>query len=439
MDHALSRRSLLVLGGGLAGATLAGCASGGPVADAGPPLPDGGYDGPPVELSYWTGFTGGDGPTMRGLVDAFNASQDRITVQMNTVQWGQYYQRVAAAVHAGKGPDVGALQIDQLSTQAARQTLNPLDDVLDDLGVVAEDFPSEVWDNGEFRGSRYGVPLDVHSLAVYSNRGMLEGAGLGAVPTSGDEYLAYLTEAAGAGVEQPFWMPNRWPAHLMFLSLLWQFGGEPYERDGTRATFDSDAGVEALSWMRSVVDQGLSPADVAVDSQYVAFKDDRGAVTWDGIWQINDLRDNAPDLDWAIGPVPTVGPEPAVWASSHQLVVFRQRDPDDARLQASKAFLRYIVENSAGWAAAGMIPASSAAREEREFLDSPQAAINDVVPTMRFLPPVPALGDVQAQTLELAVSDVVLGRAEAADALSGAAETATALMEANLAKFGGTA
>lgn len=151
MDPALSRRSLLVLGGGLAGATLAGCASGGPVADAGPPLPDGGYDGPPVELSYWTGFTGGDGPTMRGLVDAFNASQDRITVQMNTVQWGQYYQRVAAAVHAGKGPDVGALQIDQLSTQAARQTLNPLDDVLDDLGVVAEDFPSEVWDNGEFR------------------------------------------------------------------------------------------------------------------------------------------------------------------------------------------------------------------------------------------------------------------------------------------------
>ena len=94
-----------------------------------------------------------------------------------------------------------------------------------------------------------------------------------------------------------------------------------------------------------------------------------------------------------------------------------QRDPDDDRLQASKAFIRYIVENSAAWAGAGMIPARDSAREEPEFLDSPQAAINDAVPTMRFLPPVPALGDVQAQTLELAVSDVVLGRAEPADAL----------------------
>ena len=35
----------------------------------------------------------------------------------------------------------------------------------------------------------------------------------------------------------------------MFLSLLWQFGGEPYAEDGSAATFDSDAGVQALSWM----------------------------------------------------------------------------------------------------------------------------------------------------------------------------------------------
>ena len=57
---------------------------------------------------------------------------------------------------------------------------------------------------------------------------------------------------------------------------------------------------------------------------------------------------------------------------------------------------------------------------------------------MRFLPPVPALGDVQAQTLELAVSEAVLGRLDPAEALAGAAERATSLMQANLRKFGGT-
>lgn len=430
----MTRRALLGLGG-VAGLGLAGCAATAPLVDVGPALPDSGYDGPPVRLSYWTGFTGGDGPTMRAIVDQYNGSQDLITVEMNTVQWGQYYQRVAAAVHAGKGPDVGALQIDQLATQSARQTLNPLDDVLGELAVSSDDYPAEVWDGGVFRDQRFGVPLDVHSLASYANRGMLDEAGLGEIPTDGAEYLTFLQEAQGAGIEEPFWMPNRWPAHLMFLSLLWQFGGEPYAEDGTQATFDSDAGVQALEWMRGVVESGLSPDNVAVDSQYTAFKDNRGAVTWDGIWQINDV--GGTELDWELTPVPTVGPDPAVWASSHQLVLFKSRQPDDNRLQAGKEFIRYLAENSAAWAESGMIPARSSAREEPQFLDSTSSSIADAVPTMRFLPAVPALGDVQAQTLELAVSDAVLGRAAPAEALRAQAARATTLMQANLEKFGG--
>lgn len=430
----LTRRSLLAAGG-VAGLGLAGCSAADPLVDVGPPLPEQGYDGPPVELSYWTGFTGGDGPTMRAIVQDFNDSQENIRVEMNTVQWAQYYQRVAAAVHAGKGPDIGALQIDQLATQSSRQTLNPLDDVLDQLAVSAEDYPSEVWDGGVFRDQRYGIPLDVHSLGSYANRGLLEDAGLsGDIPTDGEGYLAFLEQARAAGIDEPFWMPNRWPAHLMFLSLLWQFGGEPYAEDGTAATFDSDAGVQALEWMRGVVDLGLSPANVAIDSQYTAFKDNRGAVTWDGIWQINDV--GGTDLDWELSPVPTIGPEPAVWASSHQLVLFKSRAPDDDKLQAGKQFIRYLAENSAAWAESGMVPARASAREEPEFLESTASSIAEAVPAMRFLPPVPALGDVQAQTLELAVSDAVLGRVEPAEALRTQAARATTLMQANLEKFG---
>ncbi len=193
--------------------------------------------------------------------------------------------------------------------------------------------------------------------------------------------------------------------------------------------------MQALEWMRGVVDAGLSPENVAVDSQYTAFKDNRGAMTWDGIWQINDV--GGTDLDWELTPVPTIGPDPAVWASSHQLVLFRSRRPDEDKLEAGKAFIRYLAENSAAWAESGMIPARGSAREEPEFLESTQSAINDVVPTMRFLPPVPALGDVQAQTLEIAVSNAVLGREEPAQALQTQAARATTLMQANLEKFGG--
>jgi multiple sugar transport system substrate-binding protein len=430
----LTRRHVLTAAGGAAMASLVGGCGGAstPVVDTGAAL-GAAYDGPPVTLSYWHGFTGGDGPAMRDMVAAFNDSQDLITVEQNTVNWAQYYQRVVAAVHAGRGPDVGAMHLEQLATQSARQTLNPLDDVLEELGLSADKYPEQVWRGGVVDDVRYGVPLDLHCLASYSNRSMLQEVDASGQPKTGDELRQVLEQLKG---ETPFWMPNRWPAHLMFLSLLWQFGGEPYAEDGSEALFGSDAGVEALSWMRDQVTQGYSPDNVAVDTQYTAFKNGQGAFTWDGIWQINDLQATAPDLDWGIAPIPTIGDQPAVWANSHQLVLFRDRSPEDHRLQAGKAFIRYLTEQSAAWSAAGMIPALNEARESQEFKDSPQAALEPAIPAMRFLPSVPGVPDVQVQTLETAVSEAILGRLEPAEALKDAAARATQLLQVNLDKFG---
>jgi multiple sugar transport system substrate-binding protein len=431
---AVSRRQFLALSAAGSAFALAGCASAEPIASTGPTF-NGSYNGPRVTLEYWNGFTGGDGPAMRQLVADFNASQDRITVNMNVVQWAQYYQRVIAAVHAGKGPDIGAMHVEQLATQAARQTISPIDEVVTELGLSESEYPAQVWDAGMYNGQRYGIPLDVHSLGSYANTALLEQAGIAGRAATGEELQRNLSALVQAGVDSPFWMPNRWPAHLIFLSLLWQFGGEPYAEDGASATFDSDAGVQALTWMTQQIQAGFSPPNVAPDSQYTAFKNGEVAVTWDGIWQINDLQTTAPDLQWSLAPVPTVGTEPAVWANSHQLVMFRSRRPDDNKLLASKTFLQFLTDNSEAWAGAGMIPARSEARETPEFRASPQAAVAEAIPSMRFLPTVAAVGEVQAQTLETAISDAVLGRVAPADALRAQAERATALMQGNLRKF----
>ena len=430
----LTRRQFLVATG-VAGLAVSGCGSTAIEPGTGPAL-TGGYTGPPVTISFWNGFTGGDGPAMRRLVTAFNESQDRIVVAQNTVRWEQFYQRVVAAVHAGKGPDVGAMHLEQLGTQAARQTVNPLDDVVDELGLRPEEYPQSVWEAGRYRDRRYGIPFDVHSLASFANLDLL-GRTTQQQPADAQGLQATMAALQQAGVDTPLWVPNAWPAHLIFLSLLWQHGGEPYALDGSRATFDSDAGVAALRWMRGQVDAGFSPPNVAEDSQYTAFKNGQGVFTWDGIWQINDLQTNAPDLKWSLAPLPRIGDQPAVLANSHQLVIFRNREPDDNKLVAAKAFLKYLTEQSAAWTAAGMIPARSAARETPDFTASPQAVLTPTIPTMRFLPTLPGVPDVQSQTLEIAVQEAVLGRVEPAAALRAAAQQATTLMQANLNKFRG--
>jgi multiple sugar transport system substrate-binding protein len=286
----------------------------------------GGYTGPPVTISFWNGFTGGDGPAMRRLVTAFNDSHDRILVEQNTVRWEQFYQRVVAAVHAGKGPDVGALHLEQMGTQAGRQTINRLDDVVEELGLRAEEYPANVWQAGS-TGTVATASRSTCTASRASPTPTCSGARPPQQPADAAGMAATMTALQQAGVQNPFWVPNAWPAHLIFLSLLWQHGGEPYALDGSRATFDSDAGIAALSWMREQVDVGFSPPNVAEDSQYTAFKNRQVAFTWDGIWQINDLQTNAPDLPWSLAPLPRIGDQAAVLANSHPLVLFRGREP----------------------------------------------------------------------------------------------------------------
>lgn len=390
------------------------------------------YDGPEVTLQYWNGFTGGDGPFMQEMVDRFMAEHDNIKIENTTQEWGDLYQKLPAAVTAGEGPDVGVMHLDQLATMAARNVIVPVDDLAEALDLTADDFTEEVWNAAVYEDARYGIPLDVHSLAMYYNTEHFEAAGITEPPTDRASFEDALAKLEAAGYENPFWMPALWPAHLMNLSLLWQNGGEPYSADGSEITFDSPEGVEALSWMRSMVDDGHSPADVAADSQYVAFKNGETSITWDGIWQINDLT--ASGLPFAAAPVPTVGTDDAVWANSHQFFLARQADAN--RTNAAKVFIAWMSENSDEWAQAGMIPARTSVREGGALDGTVQEPIAERIDVMRFLPAVPGLGMVQADTLEVAVSDAVLGKAAPDEALTREAERATQLMEENLAKFG---
>ncbi len=94
------------------GATPEEAAQGGGGAEA--PEFTGEYTGPDVELAFWNGFTGGDGPIMKKLVDKFNTEHQNIKVTMNVYEWADYYQKAPAAVSTGNGPDLGIMHVDQV-------------------------------------------------------------------------------------------------------------------------------------------------------------------------------------------------------------------------------------------------------------------------------------------------------------------------------------
>jgi multiple sugar transport system substrate-binding protein len=269
---------------------------------------------------------------------------------------------------------------------------------------------------------------------MYWRTDVADKAGVGEAPADAESFEAMLQELQKAGAGQPFWMPTKWPSHLMFLSLLWQNGGEPYSQDGSEATFDSDEGVAALTWQVEQIKKGYSPEDVAIDTQYVALKNGKNVVTWDGIWQINDLKSN--ETPFGIATIPTIGDSYAVWANSHNFFVTRQATQDDNKYDAARVFIDWMSKQSADWAGAGMIPARTSVRESADVQGTTQAPVAQQIDGMRFLPAVPGLGQVQTATLEVAVNEATLMKKSPADALREAAAAATEQMQANLEKFG---
>lgn len=441
----LTRQEFLLLGAGAgAGFVLAGCGGGGPQNNPGAQGGAGGdggktYDGPKVDLAFWNGFTGGDGPFMRDLVEQFNSEHDNISVKMNVQEWADYYTKVPSAVGSGQGPDVGIMHTDQLGTNAARNVVIPLDDVADNLQLKASDFAPVVWQAGIYNNQRYGIPLDMHPLGFYYNKTVMEDAGLdpNSPPTNKEEYEAALEELKGNGVEGSWVSPFQFTGTLMFESLLWQFGGNLYNEDGSKALFNSDAGVDALSWMVSLVEKGYSPKGIAQDADLNAFQNNNNAFNWNGIWAINIFGENK-DLEWGVAPLPRIGSEDGAWAGSHNFVIMRQQQPDDNKLQASKVFINWISQNSLEWAKGGQIPARKSVRESEEFQNmQPQATFAEQVSYLNFIPPIPGVGDVQTNAVDLAVNEAVRLKKSPKEALDGAASKADQLLEENKQKYQG--
>ncbi|TDD23702.1 ABC transporter substrate-binding protein [Nonomuraea diastatica] len=439
--ESLTRRRALGLG--LGAMVLAGCGGGGGPKQAaqessGPATAaPTSYTGPTVSLAFWNGFTGGDGPFMKRLVEQFNSAHPNIKITMNVYQWSDYYSKVPAAVSAGRGPDLGIMHVDSVATNAARQVVLPLDDVAASLSLTEADFSPPVWQAGVYKGARYSIPLDVHPLGMFYNKTVLSKAGLDPdnPPKTGEEYLAALETLKKAGVQGHWATPFPFTGSMQFGSLLHQNGGRLFADDAGVSRFAEEPGVQALTWLVELVNKGYSPKNVGQDADFIALQNGKAAFNWNGIWSINTLREHK-DLEWGVAPLPQIGTEPAAWAGSHQFVIFKQRRPDQNKLTAAKVFINWISGHSIEWAKAGQVPARKTIRESAEFKElKEQAAIGSQIDHLYFLPPVAGIGDASA-VVDQAVSAAILLKKSPKDALTEAAAKADKVLEQNRKKYG---
>ncbi len=439
----ISRRGLLAGALGTAAAIgLAGCSPG----SAGTPgaqqsVAGGGgsekYEGPNVELAFWNGLTGGDGPIMRKIITAFNAEHPNIKVTMTAIAWAEYFQKLPATVSNGKAPNIGLMHNNDLATNAARRVIDPLDDVATALKLTEADFAAIAWQGGLYQNKRYGIPLDIHPTGLYYNKTVMEKGGLDPEkpPTTGDELMTALETCKSKDITGMWVSPLNMHDAVYTASPIYQWGGKMVNDDGLTVGFAEDPAVKSLTWFKNIIDQGFSPKNTSAYSDFVAFSNDKTAFFFGGPWNTTPLA-AIKKLKWAAAPFPLIGDTNAAWAGSHQFVLPRQINPDENKEIASRVFINWISQQSIGWADAGMVPARNSVRESEEF--KKLGAVTEFakqVDYIHFVPPIPGVSDVDP-VFQTACSNAMLGKQPIDQALSEAAERANKILAANAKKYG---
>lgn len=423
------------MAGGEATTTTGG--AGGTSTGAGMTLPEGCSA---VELAYWNPFSGPDGPFMRTLADKFSQENGSIKVTMtvinNNAPSGAYYSKLGTAAASGQLPDVAIVHADQIATMVFRNVLGPIDDLVSQMGVNEADYPPAVWQPGNVAGHRYSIPLDIHPMTMFYNEDLLKAANMTAAPKTADEFDK-AAAALTSGNNHGFMLTTGFPVAQIFQQMLHQYGGSEFDAEGTKVTWNSDAGVQALQWMKDVQSKYGLPKQ-ATDAELNAFKAGTIGMIWNGIWQTANMTGSGVEFAGKATSVPQIGPQMAVWAGSHQLTIPLRKTPDKCKDAASAMFIKYVVDNSVEWAKAGQIPANNKVRSSAEFMAvEPQASIATSVEGA-FFPPagVPGITDALVP-LGDAVSAIMSGTAtDIKDALDKAATRGDQILQQNKSTFG---
>ena len=325
----------------------------------------------PVELTFWSLFTGGDGEFFNAIVEGFNSSQSNFVMKNDMVKFDNYYTKLTTALAAKNAPDLVIIHQGNLLNYVSNNSLLPLNDYFD--AQTLADFQEKPLASCMFDDQLYSIPLDVHPLVMYYNKDILASAGIQSVPKTGAEMALALkqikekTEKWGLLIDEPYELPR------MFISLVAQQGGSILNEKLDAANVNNQTGERAMKYLIDLVNNGYNPKETDYDSAMNIFKLGNAAFYINGVWATGVLEEQE-GLNFAASRIPRFFEQEASWAGSHTLAIPTQKTMGPKKVQGAVAFIDWATKHGELWAKAGHIPTRKSVYEKEEFKALPYRA-----------------------------------------------------------------
>lgn len=239
-------------------------------------------------------------PETKAVEDAVAAWSDQEGVDAEVQVASDLNQQLAQGFSSGEPPDVFYLSTDNLASYAGNGSLEPYASDLDSADAF---FPS-LRDAFTYEDQFWCAPKDFSTLALVINNRLWKQAGLTEddTPTTWDELRTTaerLTKGKTVGLVYG-------PEIQRLDVFLEQNGGGLTNEEGTEATVDSPENVEALTFVKQMMQDGVAAysSDVGAGWGGEAFGKELGAMTIEGNWITGAMQADFPDVDYRVAPLP---------------------------------------------------------------------------------------------------------------------------------------
>ncbi|HLH73553.1 MAG TPA: extracellular solute-binding protein [Chloroflexota bacterium] len=223
--------------------------------------------------------------------------------------WQDLFQKLVTALAGNAGPDMSRIKDYWTPEFAVKGVLLPLDSYLSQqTDITSDKYGAARWDSTQWKGKVYALPFTTFVEDYFYNETLFNQDGLKPAQTW-DEQTEIAKKLTDASKQQWGYMLYDYGASQSgtwdFIPLLWQAGGDFTNADRTQLTFDSDAGVKALSYQVDLIwkykvclPPGASTTNVVENSKIGQWHT--------GCWVIPTYANTAPNLKYSVDLMPAL-------------------------------------------------------------------------------------------------------------------------------------
>lgn len=320
-----------------------------------------------AELTWWdTSDPTNEGPTYEALIEKFNEEYPNVTINYESVPFGDAQNKFKTAAEAGSGaPDIMRAEVAWVPEFAAAGHLYALDGtaLLEDNNFLATPLSSNVYD-----GKTYGVPQVTDTLGLMYNKELFEKAGIDEAPTTWEE-VGEAAEALKTKAKVDGLYINN--GGYFLLPFIYGEGGDLLDTEAETIEVGSPESVAGIKTAQDLVKSGAAVKPDANDSygtMMTLFKEGKVGMILNGPWETAAISDD-PNFggfeNLGVAPVPSGSEGAGAPVGGHNYVIYSGMD--EAKADAAIAFVNFMASaESQAFAAEelGVLPANADAYDQ---------------------------------------------------------------------------